>query len=519
MAKSRFQSNGKANGRCHDNVHDNDNNDNNDNNDVIIHIGAVDYDNTMATDDDTLPPPAGLAATVVRKAIEIDLETPDATATTPSSTSPPAKRRIPHTSAERIALATPDVELEQPVLASKYLAQQEQARLLTEKTPFPSTLSTDAPTTTEPTVLYLAYGSNMAAATFEGTRGIKPLSCVTVSAPTLQLTFDLPGIPYREPCFANTAFRKPPKSPPKVPDIPDVPPIPAPPGPPGPPTNPPPVSVVAPKSKFEIDSHGDPIWDGPLYGVVYEVTRDDYAKIIATEGGGASYQDVLVPCLVVAPRMGVPEKPDIPVPPRPFLAHTLFAPQVPADRKAIAGETDDDDDNDDGDDNDGDDGDNWFSRRWRTLVKRLVRFASVFGRPDPGYAQPSKRYLGLLTTGAADHELPQAYQDWLASLQPYTITSRRQTVGSNLLLIAALPFLLVILGVNWLPQKKGSTGRMSPTMVIVMGTIFRSVWWVYDHVFDPVFGDGERTEPVKDEVRSEAEAEARSAMSAKSIKL
>ncbi|KAL1895878.1 hypothetical protein Sste5346_004975 [Sporothrix stenoceras] len=497
--KSSFQSNGSAH------VHDN-----NDNNDVIIYIGDVDSDSdNMATDDDTLPPPAGLAATVVRKAIEIETETPvdDATTSSDSSStpSPPAKRRIPHTSAERIALATPEVELEQPVLASKYLAKQEQSRLLSEKTPL---LSSTQSTSTEPTVLYLAYGSNMAAKTFEGTRGIKPISCVTVSAPTLQLTFDLPGVPYREPCFANTAFRKPPKSPPKVPDIPDVPPIPAPPGPPGPPQNPPvevEAEAKASTTRFELDSHGDPIWDGPLYGVVYEVTRDDYAQIIATEGGGASYQDVLVPCLVVAPRMGVPEKPDIPVVPRPFLAHTLFAPQVPADKKAIAGETDGgDNDGGDGDDDDGDDG-NWLARRWRAMVKRLVRFASARGRPDPGYAQPSKRYLGLLTSGAADHELPQAYQDWLGSLQPYTITSRRQTIGSILLIITALPFLLIILGVNWLPRRKGSTGRMSPAMVIVIGSIFRSVWWVYDHVFHPVFGDGERTEPSKDEGAAKSE--------------
>jgi hypothetical protein len=34
--------------------------------------------------------------------------------------------------------------------------------------------------------------------------------------------------------------------------------------------------------------------------------------------------------------------------------------------------------------------------------------------------------------------------------------------------------------------------------VVVIGTIFRSVWWVYDHFFKPVFGDGERTQPTKE---------------------
>ena len=57
------------------------------------------------------------------------------------------------------------------------------------------------------TVLYLAYGSNLCAETFQGKRGIKPLAAVNVVVPSLQMTFDLPGIPYAEPCFANTRYR------------------------------------------------------------------------------------------------------------------------------------------------------------------------------------------------------------------------------------------------------------------------------------------------------------------------
>ncbi|ERS95701.1 hypothetical protein HMPREF1624_07776 [Sporothrix schenckii ATCC 58251] len=477
----------------------------NENNDVIIDFGDVEYlsaSSTMA--DDTLPPPAGLAATVVRDAIEIDFdsaaradgapssEEEASTATDPASTessvtststSPtPKARHIPFTSAERLAKATPDVVPDEPVLVAKYFAQTQiqtetQTETVSEKTALLASESSAGPTD-ESTILYLAYGSNMAASTFEGARRIKPLSCVTVSAPTLRLTFDLPGVPYREPCFANTAIRRPPKTPPKIPDVPDLPV----PGPPGPPRNPPP----------KVGSHGDPIWDGPLYGVVYEVTAEDYAKIIATEGGGASYQEILVPCLMVAPRMGVPEKPVVPVPPRPFLARTLFAPQLPADKKAVGQTEGEDDDGDDGDDDDNGSG---LARGWRAFVRRLVRLATVRPRPDPEYAQPSQRYLGLLTSGAADHELPQAYQDWLASLHPYTITSRRQAIGSVLLQAAALPFLLLVLAAGRIPRKKGSSGRMPLAMLIAVGLIFGGVWWLYDHVFRVVFGDGERTQP------------------------
>lgn len=361
---------------------------------------------------------------------------------------------------------------------------------------------------TEPaTVLYLAYGSNMAASTFEGVRGIRPLSAVTAAAPTLRLTFDLPGIAYREPCFANTAARRVPKTPPKVPDVPDIPdipdvPVPAPPGPPGPPTPP---SVHAPSAS----AHGDPLWDGPLYGVVYEVTRADYARIIATEGGGASYQDVLVPCLAVAPRMGVPEKPVVPAPPRPFLAHTLWAPQLPAeppgddndngDAVVVVGRGKDDDDDDD------DDPSAPLSRFLEKLRRRVLALAAPRARPDPDYAQPSARYLGLLVAGAREHELPDAYQQWLAALQPYTPTTRRQRLAAALLAAAALPFALLMVVVAWWDGRGGDggggdgkgrlgSGRMPAWVVVLMGLFMRAQWWLYDHVLHPIFGDGERTE-------------------------
>jgi hypothetical protein len=190
--------------------------------------------------------------------------------------------------------------------------------------PFPSepilakTFQQNAPSTPK-TVLYLAYGSNMCAETFLGMRGIRPLSEVNVSAPSLDLTFDLPGIPYREPCFANTSLRKlpgkPPKFPPEIPEIPDHPPF-------TPPT--------AQDDSASDSARRSATWNKGLYGIVYEVTTEDYARIVATEGGGSSYHDILVPCFILPPSMSVPEKPTLPVPPTPILAHTLYAPRLPA---------------------------------------------------------------------------------------------------------------------------------------------------------------------------------------------
>ncbi|KAK3309728.1 uncharacterized protein B0T15DRAFT_481311 [Chaetomium strumarium] len=329
------------------------------------------------------------------------------------------------------------------------------------------------------TVLYLAYGSNMCAETFLGMRGIRPLSQVNVSAPSLDLTFDLPGIPYREPCFANTALRKIPGNPPKLP--PDI-------------QNPP---FKPPTTQNEVDenedrlAHRGPVWNKGLYGVVYEVTSEDYAKIVATEGGGASYHDILVPCIVLPPSVRVPEKPTIPVPPRPFLAHTLYAPRLP-------------DLPDDGDDNHGTphfpnwkksakhDGDDDRKKPWPILPRWLRNlFFHRTHRPSPDYAQPSARYLKLLRDGAREHELPADYQAYLGALQPYTATTRRQKLGQVLFLGFWFPIIIgMIMGGRLFADKQG---RSPPWLVAISTAVMNMVWLSYDAVGKRLFGDGERT--------------------------
>ncbi|KAK4044397.1 hypothetical protein C8A01DRAFT_12246 [Parachaetomium inaequale] len=346
---------------------------------------------------------------------------------------------IPHTSAAR--LSEPDVA----------------------PTPFPSepilakAFNQNAPVKPK-TVLYLAYGSNMCAETFLGMRGIRPLSQVNVAAPALDLIFDLPGIPYREPCFANTALRKLPGKPTKFP-----PEIPSPP-------------ATQDEEDEEHSGNGParrpPVWNRGLYGVVYEVTAEDYARIVATEGGGASYHDILVPCLILPPSMRVPEKPTIPVPPKPFLAHTLYAPRIP----------DVPDNNDPPKDGDDD----------TTRPNWLTRLLTPVRRPQPDYAQPSARYLKLLTDGAREHELPQEYQAYLAALQPYTVTTPRQKWGQVLFLgfWAPIVILMMMAGRTFADKR----GRSPPWIVAGTTAVFNMVWLSYDWVGKRVFGDGERTE-------------------------
>ena len=259
----------------------------------------------------------------------------------------------------------------------------------------------------EKTILYLAYGSNLSAETFTGNRGIKPLSAVNVHVPSLDLTFDLPGIPYTEPCFANTRYRK--------------------------------------SLPSDSDYHKDR-WHKGLIGVVYEVTPEDYRTIIATEGGGASYQDVVVPCYPIPHGMkGVNPQPSG----TPFKAHTLFAPS----------------DNSSG----------------RTSISR----------PDPSYAQASARYLKLITDGAEEHELPAEYLAYLYNLRPYTITTYKQTIGQALFLAAWFPIVLFLFGLA--RTTADEKGKIPKWLIKIQGVVFRLLWVSYDMAFQKVFGDGERT--------------------------
>ncbi|KAF2645765.1 hypothetical protein P280DRAFT_388527 [Massarina eburnea CBS 473.64] len=267
------------------------------------------------------------------------------------------------------------------------------------------------------TVLYLAYGSNLCNETFRKARGIRPLSQINVLVPTLRLTFDLPGIPYTEPCFANSAIRDP-------------------------------GSDVAKAVEGKPDYHKDR-WHKGMVGCVYEVTPSDYAHIIATEGGGASYEDVLVDCYPLPSADTVPSTPTT----SPFKAHTLFAP--------------------------------------------IASATSPFRRPDPSYAQPSARYLKLITDGATELELPTEYQEYLNGIRSYTITSKRQQVGKVLFASIWMPFVLMLFGLGKTFQD--DEGRVPQWLGMLLGWVFKGMWVSYDGVFRRAFGNGERTEECDEE--------------------
>lgn len=259
---------------------------------------------------------------------------------------------------------------------------------------------------TGPNMLYLAYGSNLNSATFEGRRGIKPVSATVVSVPALRLSFNLPGIPYLEPRFANVQSIS---------------------------GRPEPGEATALLSQVYRDGQEDDNPDSSLVGVVYEVTSTDFATIIATEGGGASYQDVVVDCFPITSSPSASSA-------EPLKAHTLLAPESKI-------------------------------------------------RLQP--AQASARYLGLISNGAVEHGLPLSYRNHLARYKPYQITSTRQRIGRAVFGSIWLPIVFSVFGLSRLAQGPG--GRAPAWATSVSGMMFKTMWLSYDWGFKHIFGEGEHT--------------------------
>ncbi|KAJ5963934.1 uncharacterized protein N7479_003810 [Penicillium vulpinum] len=363
---------------------------------------------------------------------------------------------IPRTNVERRRASRVAVSLDQDeALPEKISTQQEHG------------ISVSESVARDETVLYLAYGSNLASKTFRGMRGIKPLSQISVLVPELRLTFDLPGVPYLEPCFAGTQYRD--FSHPACDEI----------EPQDDETDmldseylSEKTALVGRTREVEVVSDCDKRqWHKPLIGVVYEVTLADYAKIIATEGGGRGYHDGVIDCHPFPhsydPSDPVPDYPTTPA----FKARTLLSPA--ADDARIKSQ----------------------SQKGHVALPSGPKLswwytAFLHCRPDPNYAQPSARYLGLLKTGAAEHDLPASYQEYLAQIRTYHITTTRQKIGKVVFLALWAPSLISTMTLSRIFA--GPDGRIPPWLVALSNMVFLSAWVSYDYFFAPLFGDGER---------------------------
>jgi hypothetical protein len=142
-------------------------------------------------------------------------------------------------------------------------------------------------------IWYLAYGSNLNSKVFKGRRGIRPLMNRNVFVPGLELAFDQPGLPFLEPRFANARFVSHP-------------------------------SVLKEDGveqnnnaeegngstelgqkqdkHFHVEFDCNKPWtgrEGALLGVAYLVSPTDFARILATEGGGSTYKMVAVDAYIL----------------------------------------------------------------------------------------------------------------------------------------------------------------------------------------------------------------------------
>ncbi|KAK2879429.1 hypothetical protein FQN49_000889 [Arthroderma sp. PD_2] len=334
---------------------------------------------------------------------------------------------IPHTSSDRQHAAAHDEAISIDALEAerKVIAEEPEKEALLEEEEG------------KKTILYLAYGSNMCAQTFRKSRRVTPLSQANVYVPNLCLTFDLPGIAYLEPCFAATQYRDQKTGMPIYPGNP---------------------SQQAPISKEDR-------WLKPLVGVVYEVTLKDYARIIATEGGGSAYVDVVVDCHPFPddydPEGAVPEMPDT----EPFMAHTLLSPATAGQSPSHCHEK---------------------GEKPPPVNPRFNR-----SRPHPHYARPSPRYMNLLTTGALEHDLPSEYRKYLASVEPYRPTTIMQRIGQVMFGVTWIPPILLCRSLNEIVANKD--GKTPEWLAAFQRTLFAVSWRSYDSVFKYVFGNGERT--------------------------
>lgn len=182
-----------------------------------------------------------------------------------------------------------------------------------------------------------------------------------------------------------------------------------------------------------------------MIGVVYEVTIEDYSKIIASEGGGVGYQDVVVDCAALpakAPTLEWGLEQDG----KPVRAHTLLAPPQ--------------------------------------SVTRAHGF-------DPSYAQPSARYLGLITTGAVEHELPSDYMKYLQGIRPYKITTLGQRTAKVVFASVWWLLLMVLFTIGKMAADKD--GKAPAWLGVALNGTFKILWRLYDTFIKRMFGDGERT--------------------------
>jgi hypothetical protein len=260
-------------------------------------------------------------------------------------------------------------------------------------------------------IIFLGYGSNMCKKTFEGMRKIKPLKSFACTVPNYFLSFDMIGQPYFEPAFASIYQH----------------------------INP--ASTITYEYAKNIHDHccpGLPFKFNPkepekslpptLNGVLYLISKEDYQRILSTEGGWG-YDD---------------------------LEHGYKAIDV----ECI------------------------------TYDNQKIIAKALGSKPSSIRAgcQPSLRYLNLLRIGAKENNLTQDYQDYLNSLSHFEITTTSKKIGRTLYIISSIYILIFFIFLRKYMTKTGE--RISKPIARVVILAIKLSHANYNFFFKPLFGSG-----------------------------
>jgi hypothetical protein len=102
---------------------------------------------------------------------------------------------------------------------------------------------------------------------------------------------------------------------------------------------------------------------------------------------------------------------------------------------------------------------------------------------------PSSRYLSLLRRGAAEHQFPVEYIEYLEGLPCYRISSLRTQGGRVLFLLTWLiPALLSVLALVTVRNRKGGVPKWAQRLE---RGLFHAMWVSHDKFFSPIFGPGD----------------------------
>lgn len=243
-------------------------------------------------------------------------------------------------------------------------------------------------------------------------REITPLQAQAVVVSSHTLTFDIFGIPCAEPAFAS----------------------------------------IAAYSDKRHEAAARPAYQHsqvpPVHGVAYLLTRDDYRRLVLSEGSGVGYDEIEVEAFPLSETGYTPGKG--------IMVHTLKA-KYP------------------------------FRPNRAPSLRYMVRFRSSL---SPLYFSVVTRFQTLLIEGATENGLPEPYIQYLKSLPTFSPgQSTWGALGSSLFLgFFARAVRVLAFSTKLIVNEKGHCPRPLGTVIV---WFYWGMWAWHDHVHARLWGRGD----------------------------